>query len=302
MVAKKQNRRRRHHARRAEHPLIWKLKSWFVPHSQNAYRPHLINRYSLSVIAVLCISVFMFSSQSKVDVLGQQDPITPLGLLDETNHEREKAGVSSLTINTQLTKAASMKAKDMINHNYWAHTSPDGVTPWHWVQQAGYSYAYAGENLARNFTSDSAVVSAWMASDSHRDNMLHKYYTEVGFAVIDGKIDDKPTRIIVAVYATPTDALTEIAGAQTTTPNTPAQIGFMSRIGIALQSMNPSMLGMFLILTLVLIVALLTVVVSYGQKVQPATFWRRHHGIFKVGGISLIMVTIIIIQGTGQII
>ena len=49
-----------------------------------------------------------------------------------------------------LQEAAEKKAQDMIENNYFAHTSPQGKTPWHWVEESGYDYRYAGENLAIN--------------------------------------------------------------------------------------------------------------------------------------------------------
>ena len=302
MADKKQTRKRRHHARKAEHPLLWKLKMWFVPHKQNAYRPNLIDRYSLGVVAVLCGAVFLLGGQGTTGVLGQQAPITPVGLLGQTNIEREKAEVSPLKIDTQLMKAAALKAKDMIDHDYWAHTSPDGVTPWHWIQQAGYSYAYAGENLARNFASDGAVVAAWMASDGHRENMLHPYYTEVGFAIMEGKLDGKPSTVIVAVYATPADALTDVASVHTSAPTLQKNLGAMSRLGVAVQSMNPAILGLMIILTILLVISLTTAIVSRGQHSEQTTFWRKHHGVFKVAGIGVVAITIIVFQGMGQII
>lgn len=302
MAVKKQTRKRRHHARKAEHPLLWKLKMWFVPHQKNAYRPHLINRYSLGVVAVLCGAVFLFSGQGTTNVLGQQASITPVGLLEQTNNERKKATVSPLTIDTQLMKAAALKAKDMFENNYWSHTSPDGVTPWRWIQQSGYSYAYAGENLARNFTSDDAVVAAWMASDGHRENMLHPYYTEVGFAVMEGNLNGKMSTVIVAMYATPSDTLTDVASVHTSAPISPTNLSPISRLGVAVQSMNSAMLGMMIILTILLIIALTTAIVSRGRHPEQSTFWRRNHGIFKVVGISVVVIAIIVIQGTGQII
>ena len=52
----------------------------------------------------------------------------------------------------------------MLEHNYWAHVSPDGVEPWQFIQQQNYFYLSAGENLARDFISEKDLVAAWMAS------------------------------------------------------------------------------------------------------------------------------------------
>lgn len=57
-----------------------------------------------------------------------------------------------------------------------------------------------------------------MASQGHRENMLKNYYTEVGFAMMDGKIDGQPTNIVVAMYVPPSSSLTEVAGLETNAP------------------------------------------------------------------------------------
>ena len=47
------------------------------------------------------------------------------------------------------------------------------------------------------------VITAWMDSDEHRDNMLNSHYTDVGFAVLEGRLGDSDTNIIVAMYGAP---------------------------------------------------------------------------------------------------
>ncbi len=66
-------------------------------------------------------------------------------------------GEALLAVNPVLERAAQAKADDMAAKSYFSHNSPDGVTPWFWLNQAGYVFTYAGENLAANF-SDSIDV------------------------------------------------------------------------------------------------------------------------------------------------
>lgn len=80
----------------------------------------------------------------------------------------------------KLNKSAKDKACDMFNKNYWSHYSPDGTTPWDFIMLAGYSYNYAGENLARNYDSDKQTISALMRSERHRMNILSIKYTDIG--------------------------------------------------------------------------------------------------------------------------
>src|SRR6185436_7850636 len=85
-----------------------------------------------------------------------------------------------------LNKAAMAKAQDMVKNGYFAHESPQGISPWYWFKQAGYVYKYAGENLAVGFVDSKTVYDAWFNSPSHKANLLNKNYTQVGTAIVSG--------------------------------------------------------------------------------------------------------------------
>ena len=80
---------------------------------------------------------------------------------------------------------------------------PDGTTPWNFILNAKYQYEYAGENLARNFLFSNGVVDAWMNSKTHKENILRKEYTEVGFAVENGVLNGEETTIVVELFGKP---------------------------------------------------------------------------------------------------
>lgn len=121
-----------------------------------------------------------------------------------TNQARADNGLSPLTENGMLNNAASSKADDMLAKNYWAHNAPDGTAPWFFIKQAGYSYVYAGENLARGFGSAGDVVSAWMASEGHRANLLSGNYKDVGFSVKSGILTGEDTLLVVQMFGSQT--------------------------------------------------------------------------------------------------
>ena len=102
--------------------------------------------------------------------------VLPSVIVDLTNSERKSTALNSLSRNATLDAAAQMKAEDMAQNGYFAHYSPEGVSPWYWIQQAGYAYEEAGENLAVHFTDSDEVVKAWMESIGHRENILNKNY------------------------------------------------------------------------------------------------------------------------------
>ncbi len=133
-------------------------------------------------------------------VLGDAISITSSQLLQITNADRKAQGLSQLHLDDQLSKAATMKAADMFSKDYWAHNAPDGTTPWVFIKNSGYSYTFAGENLARGFFTAKDTVDAWMASPSHRENMLSTNYTDVGFAVEKGKLSGEDTILVVEMF------------------------------------------------------------------------------------------------------
>ncbi len=119
------------------------------------------------------------------------------------NLERAKHALGALTPQEQLTQAALDKGKFMLEHNYWAHVSPDGVEPWQFIQQQNYFYLSAGENLARDFTNEKDLVAAWMASPTHRANILNGNFSQLGVGVVEGMIGKQPIVLIVCFYAQP---------------------------------------------------------------------------------------------------
>lgn len=99
-----------------------------------------------------------------------------------------------------MSQAAAAKAKHMFLNNYWAHTAPDGTTPWDFINGAGYVYSVAGENLAKNFSNSQGVVGAWMNSSSHRENILRSQYADIGFAVVNGVLNGEETTLVVQMF------------------------------------------------------------------------------------------------------
>lgn len=106
-------------------------------------------------------------------------------MLNLVNQEREKQGLPALKADPELTKVARVKAKDMIDNNYFDHNSPTYGSPFDMLKQFGVEYKTAGENLAGNSSVDGAHTSL-MNSQGHRENILKSDYTNVGIGVVDG--------------------------------------------------------------------------------------------------------------------
>ena len=176
------------------------LRHLFIPHESNNHRAKLLHHKILFfAVVILFFGSFALSSfRSHYPlVLGVTADITPEKLLTLTNQVREKNGLSVLSMDSELSIAAQNKASDMLSQNYWAHNAPDGKTPWVFIKAAGYNYVYAGENLARGFDNTDSVVNAWMASPTHRANVLSQNYKDVGFAVVKGKLNGEETVLVV---------------------------------------------------------------------------------------------------------
>jgi len=120
-----------------------------------------------------------------------------------SNNERTSEGVSQLSQNPLLMRAAQLKAEDMGKESYYAHVSPDGETPMHWLDLVGYKYLYVGENLTANIMNEESVVSAWMGSPGHRRNLLDPKFTQMGIGVAEGTYKGKDALFVVQMLATP---------------------------------------------------------------------------------------------------
>lgn len=121
-------------------------------------------------------------------------------LLEETNFYRAKNNIPKLVSNEKLQAAAQKKAEDMAAKNYFSHTSPNGKTPWKWIEEENYHYAFAGENLAVGFENPKKVVLGWMNSPLHRKNVLNGNYREVGFGMARGEFDGESAIYVVGFY------------------------------------------------------------------------------------------------------
>jgi len=174
----------------------------FVPHEENNFRAKSLHTDFLTVYLVIAF-LMMIAFKQDNNVLGFATDISVDKLYQLTNEQRQNNGLSPLSLNSALTLAAQRKAENMFSENYWSHYSPDGKTPWDFILGAGYQYEYAGENLAKNFLFSNGVVDAWMNSTTHRDNLLKKEYTEVGYAIVNGVLNGEQTTLVVQEFGKP---------------------------------------------------------------------------------------------------
>jgi hypothetical protein len=185
-----------------------------VPHEGNKYLPTLLQ--ARGMLATIAVVVFLFigASVTQRALVSGSDffaaVITGV-LVDLANTDRAFNGLGILTPSPTLAYAAQLKAEDMAAKGYFAHTSPEGVSPWHWFKQANYGFLYAGENLAVHFSDSADVERAWMNSPTHRANILNSQFTEIGIATAKGYYQGRETIFVVQLFGTPKVAKAPVA-------------------------------------------------------------------------------------------
>lgn len=186
--------------------VVLNLHDHFIPHERNNHRPHFLSHRALVGYSVLLILIKILVIVAPIALPSSSlfsSAITVDNIISLTNQTRINLGLSELKKSNVLDIAAANKAQDMLLNQYFAHTSPAGLSPWDFIKKAGYNYTYAGENLAVHFVSAESVQDGWMASPSHRANIVNTNYTEIGIGVVNGDFEGYPTTFVVQMFATP---------------------------------------------------------------------------------------------------
>lgn len=103
-------------------------------------------------------------------------------LLNRINEKRKENNLVELTIDDELQNVARLKAQEMVEKDYFSHTSPEYGSPFEMMDNMGITYKVAGENIAGNISLEEAV-NAWMQSEGHRDNILENGYNYTGIGI-----------------------------------------------------------------------------------------------------------------------
>lgn len=182
------------------------IRHLFSPQTSNNHRPRILHTEGLIVLILILIglhSAISFGAAAPNNlpsILGFASSITASSVVDQTNTQRAAIGISTLTVNSKLVSAAIAKGNNMCEQQYWAHISPTGTTPWNFMKNAGYNYAVAGENLARDFMDTTSVIDAWMASPTHKANIVDGRFNEIGVAVVDCKFLGEDTTLVIQMF------------------------------------------------------------------------------------------------------
>jgi uncharacterized protein YkwD len=158
-------------------------------------------KYILSLFAVVAAWMLVASAPASAADCGPVD--TPVTGLNEAqmessitcliNDERSSYGLQPVTANGDLRQAALSHSNEMINQGYFEHTSPSGLTFMDRIESTGYMQGArtwtVGENLVWGtgpLSTPQALVTAWMNSPPHRENLLRPAFREIGLAALAG--------------------------------------------------------------------------------------------------------------------
>ncbi len=199
-----------------------RTKNHFIPHRGNNYKPHILRHGAL-----LGYSLFLILLKGAVIVIPIVLPyadlfssaITPKNIIELTNENRKALKLPLLKENPVLNQAAQVKAQDMLKNQYFAHISPSGTNAMMLMQSKGYYPKYGGENLAVHFSTAEETTGGWMASPSHRTNILNPQFTEIGIGIANGDFEGAPSTFVVQFFGTPKQTKTvSPASSITSTP------------------------------------------------------------------------------------
>jgi hypothetical protein len=227
------------------------FKKYFIPHKGNEFKPHLLREASVFAIFSFVI-LFFFVAVSGRYILSRLDLtalVLPKVLVDYANEDRTGGNYRQLAVNSTLEAAAQLKANDMASKGYFAHTSPEGHSPWYWFQKVGYDFSYAGENLAVNFSDSVDVNQAWMNSPGHRANIMNGNFTEIGIATAQGYYQGRSTIFVVQLFGTPAQKLPVSKPVSTTTKTLPKNSTTVTKIAttstvVLSESTSTNLLGL----------------------------------------------------------
>lgn len=94
------------------------------------------------------------------------------------NEQRKQAGLSELSVNTNISSAALTRAKEI--EKSFSHTRPNGTNFGTVLTENNVSFKGSGENIAWGQTTPQQVMEGWLNSPGHRANILNPKFTSIG--------------------------------------------------------------------------------------------------------------------------
>ncbi|UCE38020.1 MAG: hypothetical protein JSW00_01910 [Thermoplasmata archaeon] len=169
---------------------------------------------AVSLFLILSLSIFTISVNFIHPVSGGKygnivPTIYEIQLLEKINENRTANGAGELRFNASLCWVARAHSQDMINHDFFNHTSSEegpfaGATFYERVgDYAEYESPYIGETLAiKTWGIDvESTMASWKNSPSHWDIIIDPNFHEIGLGLLEGEWNGSPNAgLHTAVY------------------------------------------------------------------------------------------------------
>ena len=159
--------------------LFAKIGDWYVVQTDNDYIGVASSKYIKLIYPNTSANQGSTSGGNTTSQLTADEQ----EVFDLINAKRVANGLPELKINDEVQNVARIKAQDMVDSNYFSHTSPIYGSPFNMLKNFGISYKTAGENIAGN-SSNSGAVNAWMNSEGHKANILNSSFNYTGIGVV----------------------------------------------------------------------------------------------------------------------
>lgn len=161
---------------------------------------------SLVALALALALVVLIPSQANACPINQ----AALSVFERLNDIRTSQGIQTLTYNLTLASVAQAKAEEIAKQEQpYSHLDKIGIRAWPLkIQEAGYNYIFAGENLA-GYWGNYDLFSNWMASPTHRKNILDPKYEDTGIGVATSNIGEYRV-FVVQYFGTADKSLTKL--------------------------------------------------------------------------------------------
>lgn len=106
------------------------------------------------------------------------------------NGFRGRNGITPVSFDNEMTEVSRKHSEDMTKRDYFDHTTPEGLTPFDRLTNAGISYSIAGEIITGDMCLSTVYnIVSFMGSINHRNIMLKSDFTRAGVGVSIGNID-----------------------------------------------------------------------------------------------------------------
>lgn len=98
------------------------------------------------------------------------------------NGVRADNGSAPLTYDARLGRAAQAHANDMLAMQRMTHTGSDGSNAGQRITRQGYDWITWGENVARGYQNEAAVLNGWVNSPGHQANNINPNFEDFALA------------------------------------------------------------------------------------------------------------------------